>query len=783
MKKTYFKFHTVSLFLFLIAYPAFAQKAEGYLQDSSNKPVAFANVVLFGLPDSSFINGAISNEHGHFMITYAGNHTEGYLHISCMGFETIILKAKADMGRICLKSAVSSIQEVIVKGSRPVIRNINGKLLVNVSSSFLSKAGNVFDALRRSPGITVDDNNKITVFGRGVPIIFLNGRELKNPAELATLQSSDIVSFEIDRNPSAEYAAAGNAVIKITTKKAPSDAVNFQLYNEAQFAKRYRNSTGGNLNGRFGSTDFAVNYSYTANRYKNLEEAYENNFQDSYTITNRNSAVRYPSFTAHNIYGAINQAFYKKHVIGAQVTLKREDSKEKSQAAQTIARTDRATVFRDVNKSGNGKADVSTYSLNYLFKMDSARSLSLIGDYSKVSDISAEKITELNHTNSTLLNTLLDNRDKSEVYSAVADFETPVFRRITMKAGGKYAEVKRQSQRISTNIDNLENNYTDNNAINDQISAAYLKADFRVGAFTMNTGLRYERTETKVRSLQTTLVDSTYGEWFPSVSFSSRFRSSRVSSFTFGYTRKIDRPAFRELSTNVIYFDANSYAVGNPRIRPTLINNFSADLSLFRGLSLNFGHRIENSPRVLTAVPDDRNPTIIKYTFVNLDKAQYSFVNIDYSLSRKWYEGTLSTGIERPSIKVPFLGEVRKVQKLNYILKVENNFSLSDKVSVFCSYVYYSRKDDLMTHYYGRYNLSVGGNASILKDKLKISLLANDILNKSDTRWEDKYANIISGSIPDHDNTWVRLIVRYHFRNFKKTNVKRIAGEEELDRM
>ncbi len=781
MKKIYLKFYTVNLFFILITYSALAQKIQGYLRDQEDKPVSFANVILYGLPDSVFLTGSISDDNGHFEIARAENRVEGYIRVSCIGYETITLTARSNIGVITLKRAVASIGEITINASRPIVRSISGRLLVNVSGTVLSKAGNVFDALRRSPGVLVDNNDKITVFGRGTPVIFLNGREVKNIAEIATLQSNDIVSFEIDRNPSAEYAASGNAIVKITTKRATSDNLNFQLYNYSSVARRYRNVFGTNVNGKSGLTDFAVNYSYSLTNYKNIEEAYENNFQETYTIRNKNSAVRYPSFSTHNLFASVNQTFSSKHTVGAQINLKREDSEGKSHAGQIIERTDRATVNRDINKRSDGGVDLSTYSLNYLFKIDSVRSLSVIGDYSQLTDISSENIGELNLSDQSLLNTLLENRNKSDVYSVMADFETPVFSNLRMSAGGKVSEVNRNGKTVSTNIDNFENNYADSNSISDRIRAVYIKANYHFRSVTFNAGIRYERTATMVSSLQGTLIDSTYSNWFPAVSLSKKFPNR--SELTLSYTRKIDRPAFDELSTNVIYFDANSYSVGNPQIRPTIRNNFSVDLSALRNVNLNFGYRMENNPRILTAVNDDENPNIVKYTPVNLDKAQYAFANIDYSLSRKWYGNTVSFGIEKPDMKIPFLGEVRKVEKLNYFFKIDNNFTLSKKVNTFINFVYRSNEEDLMTYYSSRYNLSMGCNTSVINDKLKISLLANDILNTSDTRWEDRYANIVAGSIPDHDNSWIRLILRYNFRNFKKGAEKKIASEDELNRM
>ncbi|WP_423128671.1 outer membrane beta-barrel protein [Gaoshiqia sp. Z1-71] len=779
-----FLIFTMSVFSCLLAIQlSFGQNMEGHIHSATaNEPVPFANVVLYSLPDSSFITGTTTDVNGYFKIerTY-WEESPFLLKISSIGFETTVITAIGNTGVVMLNESVNAMDEITVKGRRPVFKQIEGRLQISVPGTALSKAGNVFDVLRRSPGLLVDNNDKITVFGKGSPIIFLNGREIRNSSEIANLQSNDITSIEIDRNPSAEYSASGNAVVHITTKKITEDKLNFQLYNYSYFAKRYRNRIGANINGKSGNTDFTLNYLYGLYKYKNLEDAYEINTQPGYVINNSNSAVRLSSGGRHNWYGLINHAINNKHAVGAQVTLQRENTDNKSQTAQTIERTDSPTVNRDIRKKSDEEHNLSTYSLNYSFKIDSASTLSVIGDYSEVSDISPEHIEEYNLSDLSLINTMLESRNNYHVYSARVDFETAVLNDIGLKTGGKFSGVNKDGITTATNLLTAENKYTDINSINDRIAAGYAMLNYQGDNVGASAGLRYEHTSTTVKSDYETVVDSVYGNWFPSLSVNKEFSGN--FSLTLSYNRKISRPAFKELSTDINYFDANSYAVGNPRLKPTIRNTYSLDLSLLRNLLLNAGYRNDINARIYSAVSDEGKPDIVKYTPVNIDRAQYLFVNIDYSLAVKWYGGTFSLNIEKPYIKIPFMDEIRKTEKLSYYFKVNQNFTLSERTSVFADYVYNSDNEDLMTCYQHNSNLSIGVNTSFFNNKLQLSLLANDIFNTSDTSWEDRYRNIIAGSVPDHDNSWIRLTVKYNFNNFKKGIQKKSASEDELERL
>ena len=46
-----------------------AQSISGKLVDEKNEPLAYANVVLLSIPDSTFVSGTISDEMGGFRLT------------------------------------------------------------------------------------------------------------------------------------------------------------------------------------------------------------------------------------------------------------------------------------------------------------------------------------------------------------------------------------------------------------------------------------------------------------------------------------------------------------------------------------------------------------------------------------------------------------------------------------------------------------------------------------------------------------------------------------------
>ncbi len=95
MKKQILTFLMVSVVVF-----SFAQTYKGTVKDTENKPIPFANVVLFSLPDSTFVTGTTTEENGNFLLESKKKIAKGYLEVSFIGFETKKIIAKENVGTI-----------------------------------------------------------------------------------------------------------------------------------------------------------------------------------------------------------------------------------------------------------------------------------------------------------------------------------------------------------------------------------------------------------------------------------------------------------------------------------------------------------------------------------------------------------------------------------------------------------------------------------------------------------------------------------------------------------
>lgn len=92
----------------------------------------------------------------------------------------------------------------------------NRGLVANVEQTPLAKMGTLNDMLGQLPFITTDGNS-VKVFGRGVPIYYVDNRRILRQEELKRIVPSQIKKVEIIMAPGPEYPSGTESVIRITT--------------------------------------------------------------------------------------------------------------------------------------------------------------------------------------------------------------------------------------------------------------------------------------------------------------------------------------------------------------------------------------------------------------------------------------------------------------------------------------------------------------------------------------------------------------------------------------
>ena len=176
------------LFLILFSLPAFAQRGGvditgTVVEEGSNEPIEQATVRLLNVKDSTMIGGVASSRNGNFMLKgiKAGSYL---LHVSFVGFDPLYQPLRitgktnpVNVGKLALSDGAIQLGEAVVIGKAPEVVVRNDTVEYNADSYKTTEGAVLEDLLKKMPGVEVDSEGKITVNGKEIKKVLIDGKE------------------------------------------------------------------------------------------------------------------------------------------------------------------------------------------------------------------------------------------------------------------------------------------------------------------------------------------------------------------------------------------------------------------------------------------------------------------------------------------------------------------------------------------------------------------------------------------------------------------------------
>ena len=267
------------------------------------------------MKDSTLVAGEMSDERGSFSVRFSGELS--VVRISCIGYKTVEMPVTAlDLGTICLETDASLLEGTTVVGRRKYISRGDGGLTLNVQSSSLKNVGKAADVIKYIPGMLYA-NGKYEVFGKGEPVIYIDGRKMANASELSLLSSANVKSVRLITNPGAEYDAGTRSVIVITTVRHTLDGVSGIVGAELFRHKQWSGNEDVNLNIHKGAADVFLAYRYDNTKSDIRYDIDQTNYEED--TFHEISASEYSDRSrSHDYSVGMNYALNKNHSIGGR---------------------------------------------------------------------------------------------------------------------------------------------------------------------------------------------------------------------------------------------------------------------------------------------------------------------------------------------------------------------------------------------------------------------------------------------------------------------------------
>lgn len=754
-----------------------AQSITGKIVDEQGNAIQFANVAMLQSKDSVFVKGVVSDENGSFILNTP--HQNGIVKVTCIGYRTVFLNVTDDnLGVIVLKEESMTLGDVIVKSSLPKSKLKNGAVITTVAGSILEKTGNIYNLLDRIPNVTTQ-NGKINIFGIGEPVIYINGKKVRDNTELDSLNPDEISTVEVKQNPGAQYASNVKAVIRINTKKRTKDGFGFET---RTFGKNDENSRIG------GYEQLNINYqkkgleTFTVLKIKDAESSIKQDLvQNTYVdnVWHQRNDIK-GSIRNRQLYCGlgVNYQISNNSFIGASFNFNRMFNKAVSNIATTIYKDYAFTEesASDIAKPGNmslassnvyymGKIGIVDINFNTDWLWD--KDFSKVNTLERYQEYGGDWQDKAVHTKT---------NTKNELFASKLTLTLP-FWKGQLSFGGEYSNTNRNSSYDVQPMGLLDKQ---DNRIKEGMASVFCDYTRKFGQLRVLAGIRYENTDFNYYEEGKRIPEQSkrYGNLLPSLSLSLPVGKTQMQ---LSYGATIKRPSYYDMRSGIGYDNRYTYESGNPFLVSEISRNINYMVS-YKWLMAEGIYTHVSDPIVMLTQSYKDNPNIA--LIQNVNWKPYNRIGASLSASPKF-------GIWHPSLRFYFF-------KQWFDMETHGGHGLDNpKITVrfdntidtkFCTIslllTAQTKGDDETSYMYRNYfssNLSI--YKSFLKGKMVVFFYANDLLGTG-----NMHSKMYSGSMReiihhDYSISEYSLTIRYRFNVAKKKYKGTGAGQSQKSRM
>ena len=742
----------------------------GTIIDENRQPVAYANIALLNPADSTLLSGGVSNESGYFAIPYEQDET--LIRISYVGYRTIYrLCDKDNVGTIRMHPDSYKLNGVEVKGQRPLVRMKDDAFVTTVEGSYLAKMGTGNDVLGQIPGVLRNGEN-IEVIGRGTPLIYINGRQMRNPSELDQLSSDQIKDVDVIMTPGAKYDATVKAVIRIKTIRPVGEGFSFNSRTVAGVNHYVYGLEELNLNYRTGGLDIFGMAEYENRRSRQTNDSRQDTYLQSHY---QQSSLMHYYNKNQMLAGKLgfNYMLNDKHSIGMTYTVTSRPNSQTSDYFTTMF-IDKQT---DDQIKGRGKVDgddiqhiISGYYAGQTGKWSLDANADVLFQKQNSDSQTFEDATQGDDRTVTTRNDV-----KNRLYAAKFVAGHPLWKgKLEIGAEGSYVHRTDVFGNVERIIDASDTKIEENS------TAAFVQLMQRLNKLTLIAGLRYEYLDSRYYESGVKMGDEsrTYSDLFPSLMLMYPLKNVRAR---LSYSRNITRPAFSQLSGNVKYINRYTYESGNPYLKPSYRDNFSLALN-YKWLTGMIAYARVHDYIITSYSSYKGDPTI---ALLRKDNAPgYDNLSLMVSIAPAFgkYHPQLMVATQMQNLEVQYRGETKKMNSPMTIVRFNNAVNLPFDSWLNADFSWRSAGDTENIHLAQSWQFDISLYKAFWNDRLTVKLACTDLfasIRQKATIYSDIREIYLDKRL---DTRNLELTVRYNFNPAKSKYRGQGAGNDTKGR-
>lgn len=761
--------------------------------DKDSMPLASATILLLSYPDTTYITGTTTDIDGQFLILNVkpGNYI---LSLSMVGYQKVNVpqqieeKSTVQIGDVLMEDDIHLLSEVTITGKRSPIKVEPGKTTVNLSSALLSTDGNVLDALRKLPGVIVQNDGTIILNGKSGSdvliddkVTYLSGENMVN--YLRSIPAKSVENIELISQPSSKYDASGSSgIINIQRKRIKEQGINIAISSGLERGKHTKGSENLSLSIRYNKLNIYTDYSYNwGGDYIVLDVS--GHYLDP--ITSKPLELRkdfvsdiHRQYRGHYLKTGIDYDLSDKIIVGTyfssnwfnrsknELTISDFFNNDKPQSDSTLTALNTPN-FSYTNIIGGA---------NILYKFAKSGKWDTSFDYQFFNQEDDHLLKSFFETHiSSAKEDTLSGKTKGDIkiFNGQTNLSYSISEKFGISAGLKSAFVNIGTSAMYKNQINgnwLEDiNLSSNFDYKENINAGYfqLKAKWSSKLLT-EIGLRLENTYTKSyysSAIQDSTFSKRYTHLFPNLMI--QYQLSENQDLSIGYSRRIIRPNYRNMNPFVEVRDQFLYEQGNTELKPELIDNIEISWLFKKRYSFNAFYSHRNNPISLSFLVENSRVLIMPQNLSNNNSFGLR-VGLNNLQPFRWWTAHINGSLTYKQFDWIRFGEIFKNVVITPMIHISNQFALPYGWSGETVGFYSGEMLEGQMRIEPLWTISLGIRKKLFKDKFSLYIYAQDIFHSNRPRVSVDSNYLYYTSREKNDSRMLGISISYQFNRGKE---------------
>ena len=626
------------LILFLLLTPRIHAQdlytVAGKVTDSKSLPIYMSSVKVF--QNEKLVNGTKTDKNGLFSIKLSTGSYKlefGFIGYKVLSKEIKILHSDLQLGSIILIENSTVLSEILVSGNKTSKSSAIDKKEYSPSQLLNSQNASAAELVNALPSVNMgNDGGNVSFRGDENVAIMINGKMSSLTGEnLSQIPATSIEKIEIISVPNSKYNSEGSAgIINIVLKNANANFNGGYVLGSIGNNNKYNGQLGYNFSA--GKLAISSSYNYTYNEFLNCgfskREYLLNPELHSYRhISDGESYKR-----LHAVRLGLDYEFNKRNSISLMTNVSRDWGSSFSDDNDTF-RTKSQDLY-SIWKLENRSTNLNTiYDLNLSFlhwmpnmkdkwtlevsRSDNMNDQTNIFNRNYVYDLGTPNIFQTNYS--------VDNIQRRPITAIQTDYlmnvKTNQQFETGLRAANRDFRFTNSYKESGLEIARWTNDFN----FNENVFSAYgLWSSQWSQTIQTKLGIRLEQTNTESFNYDSSLYVYNYFNAFPSGMI--RYNLPKKQFLSASYSMRINRPGPGMLNPLQDVSDPISKRLGNPFLKPEIINSYELGYGKDALKNLSFSsslyYKVSSNAitRYLTTNPDGT----IFVTIDNIGEATFS---------------------------------------------------------------------------------------------------------------------------------------------------------------